>query len=157
MPQPWNADAQKVIRTAQCLAEQTDGVVSPIDVLSALLVAAPQVWQALPQLNVQEIRAALPPFNTPEAVSTDKSNSVLANSVKRILAYAMEEWFRARSNRVPPESVKHDFLHSGEYVAPEHLLIGLLRETDCEAARILGAKGLTVEQAREYLSDLNCW
>lgn len=155
MPQPFNPDAQKVIRIAQLLAEQADGVVNPVHVLSALVAAAPQVWDALPQLNVQEIRAGLPPFNTPQAVSTDKSNAVLANSVKRILAYSMEEWFRARSNHVSPESLRHDFLQSGEYVAPEYLLIALLREADSEAARLLAAHGLTIQEARNYLSDLD--
>lgn len=153
MPQPLNADAQKVIRMAQELAGQEDGVVSPVHVLRALLVAAPQVWVALPQVDVQEIRAELPPFNTPQTVSTGRPNSLMANSVKRVVAYSMEEWFRARMNKVPPESLRHDFLKSGEYVAPEHLLLGLLRETDSDAARLLAGQGLTVEGARKYLFE----
>jgi ATP-dependent Clp protease ATP-binding subunit ClpA len=155
MPQPFNADAQKVIRIAQHLAEQGDGVVSPFHVLSALLAAAPQVWEALPQVNAQEVRAGLPPFKTPQSVSTEKSNAVLANSVKRIFAYSREEWFRAGANRVPFEQQRHDFLYSGEYVTPEHLLLGLMREADPDAARLLATQGLTVEEARNHLSDLD--
>jgi hypothetical protein len=59
MPKPFNANAQKVIRIAQQLAEQGDGVVSPVHVLSALLAAAPQVWEALPQVNADEVRARI--------------------------------------------------------------------------------------------------
>ena len=46
-------------------------------------------------------------------------------------------------------------MYSGEYVAPEYLLIALLREADTEAARLLAAHGLTIEEARNYLSDLD--
>jgi hypothetical protein len=86
----------------------------------------------------------LPPFKAPQSVSPEKSNAVLANSDKRVFAYSMEEWFRAGMNRAPPESLRHDFLYSGEYVAPKHLLLGLMREADSDAARLLAAQGLTV-------------
>jgi ATP-dependent Clp protease ATP-binding subunit ClpC len=57
----------------------------------------------------------------------------LSQQSKRILAYAAEEagWI------------------SGIYVGTEHLLLGILREKDCYAARKLNEHGVDLEKARE--------
>jgi ATP-dependent Clp protease ATP-binding subunit ClpA len=56
----------------------------------------------------------------------------LSNECKRALAYAAEE---------------AGYLE-GRHIGAEHLLLGLLREEKCEAARALNEHGLTLEKAR---------
>jgi ATP-dependent Clp protease ATP-binding subunit ClpC len=63
----------------------------------------------------------------------------LSHDCKRVLKYAEEE-----SERL-----------SDDHIAPEHLLLGLLREEDCSAAKIMLEHGITfsqLEQARLPLS-----
>jgi ATP-dependent Clp protease ATP-binding subunit ClpC len=73
----------------------------------------------------------------------------------------------ARARQNPPTStsvdiplttaVKHVLQHAGseargmgvDYIGTEHFLLGLLRVPECEAARILGEKGLTLAALRE--------
>lgn len=61
----------------------------------------------------------------------------LSNGSKRALAYAAEEAVR--------------FSH--QYIGTEHLLLGLMRETDGLASQILTSVGLTLEQARMKIAD----
>jgi ATP-dependent Clp protease ATP-binding subunit ClpC len=42
------------------------------------------------------------------------------------------------------------------HVGPEHFLLGLIRETDCVAARLLAASGLTLDRAREAVGAIGC-
>jgi hypothetical protein len=61
----------------------------------------------------------------------------LSNGSKRALAYAAEE--------------AANFSHP--HIGTEHLLLGLLRETDGLASQILTAVGMTLEQARMKIAD----
>lgn len=61
----------------------------------------------------------------------------LSNASKRALAYAAEEAER--------------FSH--QYIGTEHLLLGLMRETDGLASKILAVVGVTLEQARIKVAD----
>ena len=69
-----------------------------------------------------------------ESISTSV-DLPLSNECKRVLAYAAEEAERL-SNR---------------YIGTEHLLLGLLREEQCLAARILVERGVRLSQVREEL------
>jgi bifunctional UDP-N-acetylglucosamine pyrophosphorylase/glucosamine-1-phosphate N-acetyltransferase len=60
----------------------------------------------------------------------------LSNEGKRVLAYAAEEAERQGHN----------------HIGPEHLLLGLLREDQCFAARILEERGVTLAQVRDELA-----
>jgi hypothetical protein len=84
------------LRKAHKLAESSDRVVAPMHVLAALLEVSPDIWLDLPEVDIQAIRTAALLPNTEETKSSERTNAVLANSVKRVLAYAMEERFRAR-------------------------------------------------------------
>ena len=59
----------------------------------------------------------------------------LSDECKRVLAYAVEEAERSKQDNI----------------APEHLLLGLLREEKCFAAQILRERGLTLSQVRNEI------
>jgi hypothetical protein len=61
----------------------------------------------------------------------------LSNDCKRILAYAMEE----------ADKFSHKFIGTG------HLFLGVLREQDCFAAKLLGERGIGLEMARERIGS----
>jgi ATP-dependent Clp protease ATP-binding subunit ClpA len=69
----------------------------------------------------------------PAKVSTPTTVDLpLSNECKRILAYSAEESWRLNDDQI----------------RPEHLLLGILREEDCYAARLLREYGLTLAEAR---------
>jgi ATP-dependent Clp protease ATP-binding subunit ClpC len=72
----------------------------------------------------------------------------ISTQVKRVLELAADEARRTQ------KLVKHS-----NYIGPEHLLLGLLRDEDSSAARILHNLGLSLEQTRiavvEYLKSTN--
>lgn len=70
-----------------------------------------------------------------ERVSTSV-DMPLSNDSKRVFAYAAEEAERLRHGDI----------------GPEHLLLGLLREDDCWAARLLSEHGISLVPARELVS-----
>jgi hypothetical protein len=59
----------------------------------------------------------------------------VSHECKRVLAYGAEE----------AERLKH------KHIGTEHLLVGLLREDKCFAARLLHEQGLTIDSVREQL------
>ncbi len=144
MPQPLDKASQMVWRHAQAVALSTDGIVNPMHVLHALVNAAPNIWQRLPQVDVDAIRSALPLFE-PSLKEPTATNIALANSVKRVLAFSMEECVRSGN---APFSSPEEYIRAEEWVAPEHMLLGLLREGDPEAAQLLQAHGVRLDDAR---------
>jgi|HubBroStandDraft_4_1064222.scaffolds.fasta_scaffold61871_3 ATP-dependent Clp protease ATP-binding subunit ClpA len=144
MPQWFNKKSQSVLRKAQHFAVSSDGVVTPMHVLAALLEVAPDIWLDLPDVDIQAIRTAARVPDAAETTSSQEANTVLANSVKRVLAYAMEERFRARGEVV-------DFFRVSEFLEPEFIVLGLLREVESDAAQLLTTHGLTLEKGRSCL------
>jgi len=61
----------------------------------------------------------------------------LSNECKHILAYATEE----------ADKLSHKFVGTG------HLFLGVLREHDCFAAKLLGERGIALEMAREQIGS----
>ena len=61
----------------------------------------------------------------------------LSNECKRILAYATEE----------ADKFSHKFIGTG------HLFLGVLREQDCFAAKLLRERGVALEMAREQIGS----
>jgi ATP-dependent Clp protease ATP-binding subunit ClpA len=155
--QPFDTASQIVLRKAQELAKSGDGVVSTENVLAALLTDAPAVRQLLHGLDVTELTAAVSQSDT--AGNNFHAQAMLANSVKRVLAYSMEEWFRARGTQIPPESRDPEarsveaFFGASEFISPEFILLGVLREVDCDAAKLLNSRGLTVEKVRKRVAE----
>jgi len=79
---------------------------------------------------IQEIRSKVQPGEQKVPTSVDLP---LSHECKRILAYADEEATRL----------------AHRHIGTEHLLLGILRENDSLAARILMEKGLSLEEIRE--------
>ena len=151
MFQPFNRDSQIVLKQAKQLAQTSDGVVVPMHVLHALITKAPAVWNEVAHLDMHSLRGALPALDvSPEEPSTAAS-AALSNSVKRVLAYAMEECYRARAGQIPPESVK-GHIFPNEFIGPEFILLGLMRESECDAAQLLTSQGLSLEEIRGRFS-----
>ena len=71
-----------------------------------------------------------------EKVSTSVDLPI-SNECKRILAYAAEE----------ADKLTHKFIGTG------HLFLGVLREQDCFAAKLLRERGITFEAAREQIGS----
>src|SRR5512133_542305 len=105
MAQPFNSDAQVVLKQARRIAESSDGVILPIHLLHALFTEAPAVWSHLPQIDMRSLFSAVPKVEILPVQPSTVESAPLSNSVKRVLAYAMEEWFRARGDQILPESV----------------------------------------------------
>ena len=61
----------------------------------------------------------------------------LSNECKRILAYAAEE----------ADKLSHKYIGTG------HLFLGVLREQDCFAAKLLRERGIALEMAREQIGS----
>jgi hypothetical protein len=76
----------------------------------------------------------------------------LSNSTKRVLAYGMEECFRSRAGQIPLASVKGR-IFPNEFIGPEFILLGLMREPECDAARLSASQGLNLEQVRGRFSN----
>lgn len=89
------------------------------------------------QHREEEIRAAIV-ASTPQLQKTSASVDLpLTNECKRILAYGAEEAMRLGQ----------------KHIGIEHLLLGILREEKCLAARILHERGVQLKKARALISE----
>ena len=84
------------------------------------------------QNREDEMRAAINASSKPQGKKLTSVDLKLNNDCKRILAYGAEEAMRL----------------SQKHIGIEHLLLGILREEACLAARILGEQGLSLKKAR---------
>ena len=84
------------------------------------------------QNREDEMRAAIIASSKPQGKKLTSVDLKLNNDCKRILAYGAEEAMRL----------------SQKHIGIEHLLLGILREEACLAARILGEQGLSLKKAR---------
>jgi len=83
-----------------------------------------------------EIRAAIV-ASTPQGPKTSTSVDLpLTNECKRILAYGAEE-----AERI-----------GNKHIGIEHLMLGILREEECFAARILRERGVQLKKARTLIA-----
>jgi len=88
------------------------------------------------KLSEEEIRAVIVDSTTLRDKTSTSVDLPLANECKRILAFGAEE--ALRSGR--------------EHIGSEHLLLGILREQECLAARILRKQGLELKKARTLIA-----
>ena len=84
---------------------------------------------------VESIRQQIESQTTSREKTATSVDLPLSNESKRVLAYAAEEAERLADS----------------HIGAEHLLLGLLREEKCFAARILTERGLQLSQVREEL------
>ena len=91
----------------------------------------------LPQTTgAESVRKAIESRITARTKVPTSIDLPLSNECKRILGWANEE----------AERLNH------RHIGTEHLLLGILREAGCQAARILSEQGLNLETAREDLA-----
>jgi ATP-dependent Clp protease ATP-binding subunit ClpC len=87
------------------------------------------------QNREDEIRAAIAESSKPQGKKATSVDLPLTDECKRILAYGAEEAERLDNN----------------HIGIEHLLLGILREEKCLAARILHERGLSLKKARTLI------
>jgi len=92
--------------------------------------------RAIPNLDAESFRQEIERATLTRKVVPTSVDLPLSNESKRVLDYAAEE--AARLN--------HD------HIGSEHLLLGLLSEQTCFAARLLKERGVTLETARSIVS-----
>ncbi|WP_263352265.1 Clp protease N-terminal domain-containing protein [Acidicapsa acidisoli] len=86
-------------------------------------------------LSEEEIRAAISELTTKRQKIATSIDLPLSDEALRILAYSAEEAERLRN----------------KHIGPEHLLLGILREEKCLAARILRDRGIQLKKARSLI------
>ena len=87
--------------------------------------------------TVESIRKQIEGHTAPgEKVSTSV-DLPLSHDCRRVLLYGAEE----------AERLNH------KHIGTEHLLLGLLREEKCFAAKLLGEQGLTLDSVREQIAE----
>jgi|SRR5580698_532784 ATP-dependent Clp protease ATP-binding subunit ClpA len=89
------------------------------------------------QSREDEIRAAIVASSKPHGKKETTVDLPLTNECKRILAYAAEEAMRL----------------DNKHIGIEHLLLGILREEKCLAAKILHDRGVQLKKARALISE----
>ena len=86
---------------------------------------------------VESIRRQIEQHTVPREKVASSVDLPLSHECKRVLAYGAEE----------AERLNH------KHIGTEHLLLGLLREEKCFAARLLHEQGLTIDSVREQLQQ----
>ena len=94
--------------------------------------------QILPQASADSIRQQIDAHTLTRPSIATSVDLPLSVESKRALAYGADE----------ADLLKH------RRIGPEHLILGLLREEACFAARILAEKGLTLEKLRERFANI---
>lgn len=91
--------------------------------------------RAIPNYSAESIRQEIEKATLSREPVATSIDLPLSNESKRVLAYAAEE----------AERLNHRHIRS------EHLLLGVLREEPCFAARLLKERGVTLESARSAI------
>ena len=92
--------------------------------------------QLLPQTSIDVVRKQIEQHSGTGPKTSTSVDLPLSSAGKRVLAYASEE----------AAALSH------KYIGPGHLLLGLLREEHCSAAKILQENGLRLEVVREQMA-----
>ncbi len=135
----YNEKARSVIFFARYEASEWGSpYIEPEHVLFGLLREARPLIRTLlsPGQSIEELKHSLEgSLERKEKIST-AVDMPLSHPAKRILAYADEEAERLAS----------------KHIGPEHILLGILRESESKAAKILSKSGLSVEGLREKIA-----
>ena len=92
-----------------------------------------------PEISQESIREQIKAHSVIREASPASADLPFTNECKQVLAYAAEEAERIRD----------------KHIGTEHLLLGLLREEDCFASRMLQERGVTLEQIRRAILASN--
>ena len=97
----------------------------------------PDVSWALLVRHKELIRKKIEAHTTIRAYVPTSVDMSLSNECQRVLAYAAQEADRL----------------SHEHIEIEHLLLGLLREQDCFATKVLNERGVLLESVRTQIEN----
>lgn len=90
-----------------------------------------------PQANASDIRSEIEAATIRRDSTSTSVDLPLSNEGKRILGYSAEE----------AERLGH------KHIGTEHLMLGILRESGCFAAQLLGERGVQLERARLQVAE----
>ena len=91
----------------------------------------------------------------PETIETIRTS--VADRIQRQeqVSASIEIPFSAATKRVLQYGAEESDRLSHNYIGPEHLLLGLLREGDSVAASVLGGHGLQLDEVRQRVTGLS--
>ena len=136
----YNEKARRSIFFARYEASQLDSPeIQSEHLLLGLLREGKDALNAIFDLanKDEEIRAEIVALPQPQSKKATTADLKLTNECKRILAYAAEEAMRL----------------DNKHIGIEHLLLGILREEKCLAAKILHDRGVQLKRARALISE----
>jgi len=124
----------ELMRQAVARAGELNGNLSEPDVqeISAVFRVDAQLVRRIQELILLKLRA-----------QPDKPQAKLSAAAKRVLELAADEARRL-----------HIEVKGSDAIGPEHLLLGLLRNTNTAAAQILNRQGLELVSARTMVAEL---
>jgi ATP-dependent Clp protease ATP-binding subunit ClpC len=93
--------------------------------------------QVIPFLDAESIRQEIEKATLIREKTSTSVDIPISNECKRVFAYAAE-W---------ADRLNH------QHVGTEHLVLGILREQNCFAARLLQKRGVTLESVRASLQE----
>lgn len=134
----YNGHARRVMFFARFVASQSASVaIESEHLLLGLIREAPFTLARLaPSLSIEDLREKIPRKIVVENPSL-RLQMPLSAECKRILSYSAEE--------------ANDQDH--RFIGPEHILLALLREDTCPAARLLTDMDVQIERARQQLAE----
>jgi len=93
----------------------------------------------------------------PSVASSNPANLRFSDELKRVLRYADDEAAGLYKRNTGARARLLGFLTMNRWIVePCHLLLGLLRERDCTAAKTLLKRGVTLQALRERLLQSAC-
>jgi ATP-dependent Clp protease ATP-binding subunit ClpC len=133
----YDEHARRAIFFARFTASQSGSPTIETEHLLLGLVreASPLFERLAPSVSLEELRDRIPRKLVVENPAA-RMHMPLSRECKRILGYSAEE--------------ANDLDH--RYIGAEHLLLGVLRENTCLAARLLSEMGIQFEQLRHCLA-----
>ena len=133
----YDEHARRAIFFARYTASQSGSPTIETEHLLLGLVreASPLFVRLAPSISLEELRERIPRKVVVENPAA-RIHMALSRECKRILGYSAEE--------------ANDLDH--RYIGAEHLLLGVLRENTCLAARLLSEVGIQFEQLRQDLA-----
>ena len=132
-------------------------LIEPDHLLLGLIRLHPELFDEhlhLAILSVLEVKSA---GSKQSATSSKAANLRFSDELKRVLRNANDEAASLYRRKTARRRRLLEFLTMNRWIVePCHLLLGLLRESDCTAAKSLIELGVTLQTSRERFSQSTC-
>jgi ATP-dependent Clp protease ATP-binding subunit ClpC len=141
----FTEDARRALFFARNCAVERDGdTITPEDVLGGIMTAAPDVAARFASVSTE----ALTPRETGDSVLLR-----LREQARSITATSKEMPFSVSTRNVLERTEAEANGLGHRAIGPEHLLLGILRDEETEAWRVLHSAGMTLENVRRILRE----